>query len=140
MNRNDIAACGLACKYCELNEINGLTHIWEMVAKAFGKTADEVKCKGCWQQDGCPIHDGCETLDCVKAKHLNHCGECDTFPCDRLLPAVDMAERLPHNIKLYNLCRINLIGAEKFLDEAQTIKQKYFSGKMIVGAGPKLSN
>ena len=138
MVKNDIAPCGLACCFCELNEKNGLTKVWEMVGKAYGKTADEIKCRGCWEQDGCTIHDECETLECAKEKGIDSCSECIGFPCEKLHPALDLAERLPHNIKLYNLCRIKRIGPEEFLKEAQLIKERYFKGKMVIGAGPRL--
>ena len=42
----------------------------------------------------------------------------------------------PHNMKLYNLCRIKKIGVERWIEEeAGQIRKKYFTGKFIVGKG-----
>jgi hypothetical protein len=46
------------------------------------------------------------------------------------------AEMYPHNMKLYNLCRIKKIGLERWIEEeAGEIRSKYFTGKFIVGKG-----
>ena len=140
MITEDIAPCGIACVHCELNENSGLTQIWERVAKAYGKTVDEIKCKGCRIQDGCVLHEDCKTLACVKAKGVDFCSDCGNFPCENLHPAVDGAERLPHNLKVYNLCRMKLLGAEKFLEEDRQNKRRYFTGKMVIGSGPQLKD
>ncbi len=48
----------------------------------------------------------------------------------------DLAALRPHNMKLYNLCRIKKIGIERWIEEeAGQIREKYFTGKFIVGKG-----
>lgn len=54
------------------------------------------------------------------------------------MPSVDKAETLPHNMKMFNLCRIHAIGAEEFTKESVKIKATYYKGTMEIGKGPKL--
>ncbi len=70
---------------------------------------------------------------------MNFCFECSDFPCPKLQPAADGADKYPHNMKLYNLCRMKAIGVEKWAEEeAAEIRQLYFKGKFIPGSGPVL--
>ena len=138
MELNDIAPCGIDCANCEMNEKSGRTDVWERVAALMKKTVEEIRCKGCREQGGCTIHADCATLACINEKGIDFCYECEEFPCTRLLPAKDGAERLPHNLKVYNLCRIRLLGPEKFLEEATENRKKYFTGKMVIGSGPQV--
>jgi len=138
MNIKDIAPCGIDCINCEVYEPNNRRDIWQMFAERFGVTAEEIACKGCRIQGGCSIHKDCETLDCIKAKKLDSCGDCSEFPCRKLMPLAANAERVPHNLKVYNLCRIKQIGAEEFLKESSKNREYYFKGKFKIGAGPQL--
>jgi hypothetical protein len=64
------------------------------------------------------------------------CSECNEFPCVLLAPIADQAARFPHNMKLYNLCRIKKVGLERWIEEeAEQIRKKYFTGKFVVGKG-----
>lgn len=59
------------------------------------------------------------------------------FPCVRLMPAADRADTYPHNMKPYNLCRMKLVGVEKWAEkESLKIRKTYFKGKFVPGAGP----
>jgi hypothetical protein len=49
------------------------------------------------------------------------------------MPIVDMADRAPHNTKIYNLSRIKLIGLEAWGAEAALIQEKYFKSKFVYG-------
>lgn len=56
--------CGVCCNNCERKE--------------------RVKCKGCINMAK-PFWGGeCKVKDCCEKKELNHCGECEIFPCDTL--------------------------------------------------------
>jgi len=138
MNPNDIAPCGIDCINCEVYEPNNRKDIWDMFAARLGVTPEEVACKGCRVQGGCSVHKDCETLECVKSKNLDSCGDCDEFPCRKIMPLAANAERVPHNLKVYNLCRIKQIGAEAFLEESANNRRLYFNGKFKIGAGPQL--
>ena len=109
-----------------------------MLHVKYGWPKEEIACKGCRRQDGKHIHlpQGCATLDCVKAKGVELCCDCNDFPCAFLAPMADLAALRPHNMKLYNLCRIKKIGVERWIEEeAGQIRKKYFTGKFIVGKG-----
>ena len=41
----------------------------------------------------------------------------------------------PHNMKVYNLCRIKAVGIDKWIEESVQIRKKYFTGKFVVGKG-----
>ena len=56
--------CGVCCNSCTRKE--------------------QVNCKGCINM-AAPFWGGvCEVKKCCEAKQLNHCGECEIFPCDML--------------------------------------------------------
>ncbi len=132
------APCGLDCFNCELY-VDNITAEFVSIFEKKGVKADAVPCKGCRAQDGCHFHlgeAGCDTLDCAKEKGVALCSECEDFPCSLLAPLADQAAVYPHNMKLYNLCRIKLNGIERWIDEeAGQIRQAYFGKKFVVGKG-----
>ena len=65
------------------------------------------------------------------------CSDCGEFPCGKLMPMREWADRAPHNLKTYNLCRIKLLGLEEFMKEAGLNRKKYFMGRMVNAAGPQ---
>ena len=133
------APCGLDCFNCELYEHNLTPKLAEMIHTKMSVPKEEIGCKGCRQQDGKHFHllpEGCATLECAKAKDVVLCCECSDFPCDFLAPIADQAARYPHNMKLFNLCRIKKVGIDRWIEEeAGQIRKKYFTGKFIVGKG-----
>ena len=132
------APCGLACFLCDIHEDNLTDEVAESMHVKFGVPKKEIACKGCRQQDGKHFHlpQGCATLDCVKAKGVTLCSDCNDFPCAFLAPMADKAALLPHNIKLYNLCRIKKVGLERWIEEeAGQIRKKYFTAKFVMGRG-----
>jgi len=55
----------------------------------------------------------------------------------RLLPSPHALGKLPHNMKLFNLCRIQAVGLQRWAeDEAAEIRVRYFTGKFKPGHGP----
>ncbi|MGD9155635.1 MAG: DUF3795 domain-containing protein [Bacillota bacterium] len=141
MNKKDlISPCGLDCFNCPIYEGNIYETSKKDLAIQTGVPEDVVSCKGCIEQKGhCPGCQDCETYVCVTGKGLQFCYECDDFPCFKLQPAVDGANFFPHNMKVYNLCRMKAIGVEKWAeDEATLIRKKYYTGKFKVGSGPQL--
>ncbi len=131
------APCGLACFLCFLYEDNLTPELVETIHAKWGVPKQEIACKGCRKQDGRHFHlpQGCATLDCVKAKSVHLCSDCDDFPCALLAPVADLAAERPHNMKVYNLSRIRSIGLERWIEEAETINREYFSTKFAVGKG-----
>ena len=132
------APCGLDCFNCELYEDNLTDKLSGLIQEKFGVAETDIPCKGCRQQDGRHFHlspDGCATLNCAKEKGVDLCCDCDDFPCARLAPMADGADRYPHNMKMYNLCRIKKVGIEQWIEESAGIRKKYFTGKFVVGKG-----
>jgi hypothetical protein len=134
------APCGLDCFNCEIYEENITGEMKKQFALKIRKDPEEVPCKGCRLENGCKhLGQPCETLKCIKDKKLEFCFQCEEFPCVKLQPAKDGADRFPHNYKLFNLCRMKAVGVEKWAEEeAKLIRQRYFLGKFIPGTGPIL--
>jgi len=133
-----VAPCGLDCFNCEIHESNLTDKFAGIFHAKWGVPKEEIACKGCRQQDGKHFHlpQGCATLDCAKAKDVALCCDCDEFPCALLAPVANHAAQYPHNIKLYNLCRIKKIGLDRWIEEeAKTIRKNYFTKNFVVGKG-----
>lgn len=131
------APCGLDCFNCEIYEENLTDEFSELIHKKIGVSEEKIPYKGCRVQDGKHYHllEGCATLNCIKDKGLELCCDCKEFPCVLLAPMADGAYIYPHNMKVYNLCRIKTIGIERWIEEAGKIRKKYFTGKFVIGKG-----
>jgi len=130
--------CGIDCFNCEIHEDNLTKEVASVLNGKYGWPIEEIACKGCRQQDGKHIHlpQGCDTLDCVKAKGVQFCSDCSDFPCAFLAPIADLAAIRPQNLKVYNLCRIKKVGLERWVEEeAGQTRKKYFTGKFVMGKG-----
>jgi hypothetical protein len=138
--RSLTAPCGLDCFNCEIYEKNITEEMKMQFASKIQKDPEEVSCKGCRREKGCKhLRQPCETLKCVEDKGLEFCFECEECPCVKLQPAKEGADRYPHNFKLFNLCRMNAVGVEKWAEEeAKLIRQRYYLGKFVPGSGPIL--
>lgn len=140
------APCGLACWACAYHKDNITDELARQTAETIGLEVKDVPCEGCRSERGCSFEHaltggaGCKTKTCVAAKELHDCSECGEFPCENLMPVVDMADRAPHNTKMYNLSRIRLIGLEAWAEEAAEIQQKYFKGRFVYGQAPVIEN
>ncbi len=136
-----VAPCGLDCRRCELFVENISGKVIELISEKMGISQEDVPCRGCRQEDGRHFHipeQGCATWECAQKRGVSLCCHCDYFPCELLAPVADQAVRYPHNIKLYNLCRINKVGLQEWLEEeAPQIRKRYFKAKFIVGEGQK---
>ena len=84
------------------------------------------------------IPEVCATYTCAQEKGATFCFDCGDFPCAKLNPAADRADVLPHNTKMFNLCTIQRLGVEDFVNASPEIRRRYYKGKMIVGKGPQL--
>ena len=141
MNRIELTApCGLDCFNCPLYE-GIITEAYKQQVSQYLKIApEETPCKGCRGEKGyCRFATGkqCATWHCVQDKGVNYCFECNEFPCQLLAPTLQGVQ-FPHNMKVYNLCRMKLVGVEKWVDEAAEIRTRYFNGRFEVGQGPIL--
>ena len=132
------APCGLDCFNCPTYEGN-ITEEWKIqVSKFLNILPEETPCKGCRGENGyCKFapDQQCATWNCVQEHGVHFCHECDDFPCELLMPTQQGAS-FPHNMKVYNLCRMKLIGLDNWIDESGSIRKRYFDGKFLVGQGP----
>jgi len=114
---NLTAPCGLYCRVCD--------------------SFKAERCKGCRAEDGkCLVtgwndNDGeCRVYECTARRGYHNCSECGDFPCDHLHPYLDMADRVYHNQKVFNLCLIKKMGLERWAEEkAQSVLDTYRTGK-----------
>ena len=125
------APCGLPCFECYLYLAQFDDSMAEAIAGALNLSPEQVTCRGCRAEDGkqgqLPMD--CRVYPCAESKGLSTCAECeDDFPCEYLHPYWDQADK-PHNTKVYNLCRIQKVGLERWArEEAGGIWDKYFHG------------
>jgi len=136
--RNMTAPCGKDCFNCPLyigeeNKENR-REFFER-----GNIPDEkYRCLGCRDNKGyCPgleilgIDPHCKTYQCVQEHKVEFCFECGQFPCFRLQPVADRAERVPHALKVYTLCLIKKMGVEKWAEElSKKIFSDYYTRKL----------
>ena len=141
MNKKWLTApCGLACFLCSIYEENITEEEKMRVSEYLNIPPEKTPCKGCRDEKGdCRFGKNhlCPTWDCVVEKGVAFCNECAGFPCEKLRPTMHGAE-FPHNIKMYNLCRMKLIGIDNWIEEADKIRKLYFEGRFEVGTGPIL--
>ena len=134
------APCGLDCFNCPLylaNNDDGIRkHVASQLAEDFGiayqAAYNKATCQGCRTIKGKCMgrKKPCKVYQCVSLKGIATCADCSDFPCDNLHPYADMASRLPHNTKVYNLALIRKMGMEKWAQEkAKSVKETYFGGK-----------
>lgn len=137
--------CGRDCFNCPVFIASGNEKLKKAMAHRLGIPEDSVDCKGCRDEEGkCKFlgalgfAEGCRIYDCVSKKGVKFCFECSEFPCDLLHPLADMADRFPHNMKVFNLCRIARVGVEKWAtEEAKASFDRYYAGKLESCVGRK---
>jgi len=142
--RDRTAICGIDCFNCDFFHTNvdgffaGMPPERRGAFEARGMTIEKARCLGC-RQGGCTILEGpCETKACAEPRGVDFCYECGEFPCRRLQPLAEGAERYPHNLKVYNLSAIKNRGIEAWAAEVAGIRRRYFRGAFKIGAGPQL--
>jgi len=136
-----IAPCGLECFNCNVLEENLTDDSKVKIAEYWKITPEDVACKGCRAESGkCRYAGfGCATWECAEKKGVTYCFECAEFPCGLLAPSAKGAS-YPHNMKVYNLCRMKLNGVDEWMKESATIRKRYYEGDFVVGQGPVLGD
>ncbi len=131
------APCGLDCSICELHPAGKDDNLRAYLISR-GIPEEKLPCPGCRELKGeCPVLRGsCATYQCAKKHDVDFCFQCGDYPCGRLNPSLDMADTLPHNLKIYNLAYIEKHGLEDFRKHSVTAKKLYFQGRMHIGEGP----
>ena len=134
------APCGLDCFNCPSYESNMTEDTKKWVSENFRIPVENLPCKGCRVEEGkCKftLNNECATWNCIQEKGLTFCHECVDFPCEKLMPT-QKGSQFPHNMKIYNLCRMKYKGIDKWIEESVEIRNKYFQGKFEIGKGPIL--
>jgi hypothetical protein len=141
--KDQTAVCGIDCFNCEFFHTNidgfftALPPARKAAFDARGMSKEKLRCQGC-RHGGCTVIGGrCETFECARAKGVDFCHECSEFPCQRLQPLAEGADKYPHNLKVYNLMSIKTRGIEAWAAEVGEIRRRYFRGKFKIGAGPQ---
>jgi len=143
------APCGIPCFECIAYKANSNEAIRKRISENLGMDYDKSACDGCRNRNGigflseknnvfpegkCLLMNDkgvCKIYLCTQEKQIHNCSECDDFPCDNLQPFADRANRIPHNLKIYNLSLIKKIGLEKWAKEkAQSIMISFMTKKL----------
>lgn len=138
--KNLTAPCGVDCFNCGAYEGNINDALRKLISEISGKDPSKVHCGGCRNMNGSglPMAEKCATFECIHNNNVDFCYECSNFPCNKYSPCLDKANFTPHNLKIYNLCRIKNIGLDRWASEAKSIREKYYRGKFIPGDEPTI--
>ena len=143
MNKQALTApCGLDCFNCPSYESNITEEYKKKAAEYLKIPVEDTPCKGCRDEDGHCMYgpnQQCATWNCAQRKKISYCYECADFPCGLLMPTAKGAS-YPHNMKVYNLCRMKLIGLDGWIEESADIRKRYYNGNFLVGQGPVLDD
>lgn len=134
------APCGMDCFNCQIQTDRITEEMKQRMAELLHKEPNEIPCEGCRPKKGKDMlmAKDCATWQCAEDHQVDFCHECAEFPCQKLAPCKDRADRLPHNMKVYNLCAMKQRGLEAWAQEAAEIRKVYYQGQMVVGSGPKV--
>jgi hypothetical protein len=124
-------------------------------------TRDDLPCQGCRPLEGKPaccrkvnrvveetretprdslVDDSpCATYVCSVEHGVDFCYECPDFPCVKLQPCADMANVLPQNLKVFNLCCLKRQGPAEWLKKYDETMNSYYVGKLVIGNGPQIA-
>jgi hypothetical protein len=132
------APCGKDCFNCPLYTGEENMENRKRFFESRNIPLDKFQCRGCRANNGhCDgltilgIDPECKTFQCVQQKKVEFCYECNEFPCFRLQPVANRSDRVPHALKIYNLCMIKRLGVEKWAKEhSKQIFSSYYTRKL----------
>jgi hypothetical protein len=130
-----IAPCGIYCGACRRYLAGTDKALREQIAEERGVPVEEVYvCAGCRPMRGRVKMAGgepaCDTYACaVDDKKVEFCYQCQDFPCQKLAPCLDLAERSPHNTKMYSLMLLQKLGIDALIEKYPGILKQYRQGK-----------
>lgn len=139
MNYQELTSpCGRDCFNCPFYLANKSEAMKKGLAKKFQMAEENIPCSGCRSIEGkCELlkqmglGEPCKIYTCSQKEGVEFCYQCKKFPCELLHPLADHAGDLPHNLKVYNLCKIQQMGVEEWAEkEAKKSFDKYFTGKL----------
>lgn len=87
-----ISACGNDCSMCPRfmpktdAELKRTSLLWYKIGcRDRIVSNDEIKCYGCRPENVCTY----KIVKCTMAHGISNCGECDEYPCDKIIRAFD---------------------------------------------------
>lgn len=109
------ALCGLYCGACKAVLACREGTVGEL-AKEWHKNPENVTCHGCRSDIVALFCRDCSFRVCAAKRGIDHCFECDEFPCEELLAFRD--DHMPHHsIVVLNLKRMGEVGVKAWLAE-----------------------
>lgn len=152
MDYNKLTApCGIPCFACNAFKAKSNEAIKKRISESLDMDYDKSDCEGCRNRNGkgflseknnvfpngkCMLMDEngfCIIYLCTEKKQIHNCSECDDFPCDNFQPLADRSNRIPHNLKVYNLSLIKKIGLERWAEEkSEKIMIDYMTKKFDI--------
>jgi hypothetical protein len=144
MNKDEIqlvSPCGIFCGECSAFKVKDNPELMKVLV-ANGMKEDQLPCPGCRAVDGnCPhLPARCENFRCAVEHKVEMCFQCEEFPCNKLHPATDRANSLPHNMKIFSQCYIQKHGLQAWKNQYSAMRKRYFLGKITFGKGPLLED
>ena len=129
------APCGLDCFNCDMYLAGASEDRRAGSAGDAGTASEQAVCRGCRNERGTiawmNMTEPCAVYACTEGKGIDFCFECADFPCDFLHPYADKASRVPHNVKLFNLCLIRKMGLEAWArSKARSVSDTYFNAEL----------
>ena len=133
--KNLTAPCGRDCFNCPFYLSKENSEFKSAFAKRAGIPIEKATCDGCRNiQGNCEalklygFNGNCATFKCSKEKQVEFCFDCNEFPCDKLYPLADKADKFPHNTKVFNLCTIKRIGVDEWAEKhSKRLWNKYYN-------------
>jgi hypothetical protein len=107
--------CGLYCGACRamLAVKNGSV---DALAKEWDMAPGDLVCHGCKSDTNAAFCRDCDFKECAASRGVEHCFECDDFPCETL--AGFRSDEAPHHsVVLSNSDRMREVGVARWLEE-----------------------
>ncbi len=99
--------CGMRCDLCLIHRPNveasdrraEICRVWTKIFPGFSQDSSTVICDGCRcsEAEAALFDKDCKARKCVINKGIDHCGQCDGYPC-QLFPAEPTQEELHQKI------------------------------------------
>jgi hypothetical protein len=143
------APCGIPCFECGAYIAKSNEAIRKRISEGFGLDYDKSYCEGCRNRKGIGFLSGknnifpegkclllnekgeCKIYLCAEKKLIHNCSECNDFPCDNLQPFRDRADKIPHNLKIFNLSLIKKMGLENWaINKSKQTLDRYYNDKL----------
>lgn len=99
-DKETAAVCGLFCPGCSLFLATSEDDPQRLqaIAARFGKSAEEIRCRGCRSDVRSFYCRQCRFVQCAAEKGIDFCGECADYPCAELR---EFQAARPHRIELW---------------------------------------